>query len=50
MDSGAINDTSGSNAALFDKDSAALLMLLINDYISSNSFKNFEAFIKGDIE
>lgn len=35
---------------VFDKDSAALLMLLINDYISSNSFKNFEAFIKGDIE
>lgn len=35
---------------VFDKDSAALLMLLINDYITSNSFKNFEAFVKGDIQ
>lgn len=35
---------------VFDKDSAALLMLLINDYITSNSFINFESFIKGDIE
>lgn len=34
---------------VFDKDSAALLMLLINDYITSSSFKNFEAFVKGDI-
>lgn len=35
---------------VFDKDSAALLMLLLNDYVTSSSFKNFEAFIKGDIE
>lgn len=33
---------------IFDKDSAALLMLLINDYIFSESFKNFENFIKGE--
>lgn len=33
---------------VFDKDSAALLMLLINDYITSSSFKNFESFVKGD--
>ena len=33
---------------VFEKDSAALLMLLLNDYITSSSFKNFEAFIKGD--
>lgn len=35
---------------VFEKDSAALLMLLLNDYITSSSFKNFEAFIKGDID
>ena len=33
---------------VFDKDSAALLMLLLNNYITNSSFQNFEEILKGD--
>lgn len=33
---------------VFDKDSAALLMLLLNNYITNSSFQDFEEILKGD--